>query len=92
MSPYIFSALMVTASAVLIVRGQLLLGVLLMLSALVQGFGWEYIIRSDEAPGFTENLSVQYRIVSGALDVSVIGHYVIVLVVIWRFVPLKLNK
>jgi len=91
-APYLFVILMVGASVVLIVREQYLLGVLLLVTSLVQGVGWEYLYRSSETPGFTENLSIQYRLVSGAVDLSVITHYVVVLVVVWRFVPLKLNK
>ncbi len=91
-APYLYVALMVAASLVLIVRAQYLLGVLLLVTSLIQGGGWEYLLRSDEAAGFTENLSLQYRLVSGAVDLSVITHYVVVLVVVWRFVPIKLNK
>ena len=91
-APYLYVILMVATSVVLIVRGQYLLGFLLLTTSLVQGVGWEYLYRSAETPGFTENLSMQYRLVSGAVDLSVITHYVVILVVVWRFVPLKLNK
>ena len=91
-APYLYVILMVAASVVLIVREQYLLGFLLLTTSLVQGVGWEYLYRSAETPGFTENLSMQYRLVSGAVDLSVITHYVVVLIVVWRFVPLKLNK
>ncbi|MDP2227529.1 MAG: hypothetical protein Q8J78_08650 [Moraxellaceae bacterium] len=80
----VFSLMMLGAATGLYIHGKRALAISLGLAVLVYHTALQYIIHSTEAPGFTESLSLQYRVALHAMDFSIFVQLLVTLVVCWR--------
>ncbi len=80
---FLLPVLMLGAAVGLFLRGKIGLSLILGLAVALSTAGFQYLIHSHEAPGFTEPLSTTYLLVKYTTDTSLLVQYVVIFMVCW---------
>ncbi len=88
----VFGILMLGAAAGLYVNGRRALAVTHGLAVVTHHAALQFILHSTEAPGFTEHLSLHYRVALRAMDLSIFVQLMIMLLVCWRHLTPQPNN